>query len=766
MGNGVIMLACLTCGHVLPVTPNIATGILCGKCGGSLFSVDGDDEQYSLSCPKCKKEFLIDRGKQFNCREFSHCNLHIFSFSPVLYVRKEQQIEQQIEQQLEQQLKKQIVQMETKNKSIISYPICREAIENIKALLPRDKKKIGIITGSERDHILYEHNDELIEELKKKYHIFIFDSKLFTQENFVEMNESDLVIGQYTNTLKYAFILRIPTIVIHTEVNIPYSAEVVLFGQKKHELSLLLQSIEDVLSKPSLSYCIVTYNRKDITKECLDAIYKYKRTNEDVIIIDNASIDGIKEILKGGHNTSYIFNKSNIGCTLARNAVMRIAQGRTLLVLDSDQIIVSDTVHKMRLCGADIVGSEGWAIDKNGITQHMPIEATNIDYVGAGGMMISKQKAEALNYFDEQFVPGYYEDPDFCIRAKNRGYTIEVCDSGIIHKGPGMDKALGDKTKEIKDENRKKFITKWTNYNNKAKATSTRPSILMLVDVPAWAWDVKAKNIQKYLADDYNIQIRYQHEYGDFVNDNFDIYFVFDCIFVRRLAGKASNRIIGGVTAHTYVNFDGYKELLKRCGAVHANSMLLYEEAKQLNPNVFYTPNGVDEKLFKFVDRDAREIFRVGYVGKSHDRKGFNNFIVPACQKAGADLRAQTSKYNEKDKIDPSDMPEFYKGVDCVVIASDMDGTPNQLLEAAATGRTFVGVPIGNVPEFHNSKNGFIVERKIDAIAEKIEWLKKHRKQCKIMGIEARKTIEAGWAWKQQSQNYKKLFDFILSNLS
>lgn len=756
MGDKII-LHCCTCEREQELKIGVASGIICGKCGGSRLEIEGGCSQYTLTCPKCKKEFFVNRGEAFDCREFSHCGLHIFSFS---FNNSSIGISKSITDipKLNQ----------PKKNNILSLPLSLQEITLIKNSFSDEikaKKKIGIVVSPEHNHKVYDQHNELISILSKRYHVFVFDDRNFNQIELIKLNECDLVIGQYTNIMKNALILHLPTIILHAEVNIPFNAEVCLFGLKKADLSLLVQQVDDILSTPSMSYCIVTCNNKAKAIECLDAIFRYRRANEEVVIVDNASIDGLGEYLnKTRYNTQIIYNNKNIGCILARNQAMKAARGRSLLVLDSDQVISANTVHNIRLCRADIVGTEAWIVSKAGVTQKVGIN-DKFDYVGAGGMFLSKQLAETMQYFDDQFAPCYYEDVDFSLRARERGYSIQCCDTNITHHGPSMSSVMGKEAEIVKERSRQKFIMKWNQETKKAMAVSTRPQILMLVDVSGWAWDVKAQNIKKHLADDYNIYIRYQHEYGDFITDNFDLYFVFDCVYVRRLAGKASEKIIGGVTAHTYVNFEGYKELLKRCGTVHANSMMLYNELKLINSNAFYVPNGVDIDLFRFVEMDIAKEFTVGYVGKSHDRKGFNNFVVPACKKAGVKLKAQTAKYNDKEKIEPCNMPAFYNDVDCIIIASDMDGTPNQLLEAAAIGRAFVGVNIGNVPEFHNidNSNGFLVDRNIDKIAEKIEFLKINREACKWMGIEARKTIESGWTWEIQAQNYKKMFEAALN---
>lgn len=309
----------------------------------------------------------------------------------------------------------------------------------------------------------------------------------------------------------------------------------------------------------------------------------------------------------------------------------------------------------------------------------------------------------------------------------------------------------------------------WSSKKRRLRTVSSgKPSIMLLVDVPGWAWDYKAKQITRYLSDEFNFSVLYWSDFkyrwfSAYVNrQRFDLHFTFECNFVPHLKGTDYRRLITGVTAHTYVNFENYQNLLKTAYAVHANSRILFDEIKKINPNCYYVPNGVDESHFQFKERDLRQPFTAAYVEKNTKRKGFENYVVPACQKAGVPLKSLTAKYHHPDRLPREEMPEFYRDIDVVLIASDMDGTPNQLLEAAAVGRTFIGNKIGNVPEFANGRNGFIVERNVEDYAEKLVWLKNHRETCREMGREARKSIEHHWTWAAQAENYRHLFRKVL----
>lgn len=297
---------------------------------------------------------------------------------------------------------------------------------------------------------------------------------------------------------------------------------------------------------------------------------------------------------------------------------------------------------------------------------------------------------------------------------------------------------------------------------------SGKPKILMIADVPNWAWDVKARQIIKHLDYWFEFDLKFSGDLSGkgLLSDSYDLYFTFECNFAPYLDGLPKEKKITGVTAHTYVNFPNYKDLLNSCGTVHANSRLLYKELIKIHPDVHYVPNGVDENLFKFVPRDTSDEFRACFVGKPSVRKGLEDYIRPACEKAGVTLKERSGRVNDLGRIPHDQMPLFYQDVDVILISSDMDGTPNMLLEGASVGRTFIGNKIGNVPEFLvRNKNGFMVRRDVDSYVEKLKILKDNRDLCRDMGEAARKTVEKGWTWSIQSKNYKDLFRWVLRKI-
>ena len=378
-----------------------------------------------------------------------------------------------------------------------------------------------------------------------------------------------------------------------------------------------------------------------------------------------------------------------------------------------------------------------------------------IAYVGGGGMVVKKEAAERVDYLDENYAPAWFEDTDFCYKLRKAGYKIDY------HPNPNIEH-LGHQTvhnqkdfdsQKAWDKSHQYFMNKW--YNNPKEKwygiKGRKPKINIMMDVKGWAWWNKANQKIKWLSDDFDIELVFCW------NEDYDLIFSYE----RKRPNDPDKKYISGITAHVWKNIPNFEKIMREATAIHANSMLLYNEIKHLNPKCYYVPNGVDEEQFYFKERDISKPFTVGYVGKDHPRKGILDIIPEACKRAGVNLKKQVCRWNSCNKIDHSKMPEFYHDIDCVLIASDMDGTPNMLLEAASCGRTFIGNRIGNVPEFYNGENmnGFIVNNKnINEYVEYLRILKNDRKKCRDMGYNARKEIERNWTWKIQAENYRKMF--------
>ncbi|HUV84105.1 MAG TPA: glycosyltransferase, partial [Methanosarcinales archaeon] len=212
------------------------------------------------------------------------------------------------------------------------------------------------------------------------------------------INECDVVISPDTGLAHIASAFKVPTVWLFTHIdgkirtknydnvevcqNIPEDCPSkgvpcwynVLCDKERTENSFnppcsialepvsALEKIRAILSKPNVSYCVVFKDNEEITNECINRILKYKKYNDELILIDDGSEKKLFNYLKENESITIIRNSKNKGCVIARNQAMKRAKGEYLFILDNDQYISGISTHKMMCTEGDIIGVEGWSM--------------------------------------------------------------------------------------------------------------------------------------------------------------------------------------------------------------------------------------------------------------------------------------------------------------------------------------------------------------------------------------------------------------------
>lgn len=98
---------------------------------------------------------------------------------------------------------------------------------------------------------------------------------------------------------------------------------------------------------PNVSVCIPTYDREHFLKETLDSVFAQTYKDFEVVIVDDGSTDGTKQMLeKNGYKVRYYWQE-NRGDAAARNKLIELAQGKYISFLDSDDLLYPDAIERM-----------------------------------------------------------------------------------------------------------------------------------------------------------------------------------------------------------------------------------------------------------------------------------------------------------------------------------------------------------------------------------------------------------------------------------
>ena len=245
-----------------------------------------------------------------------------------------------------------------------------------------------------------------------------------------------------------------------------------------------------------LSIIIVNYNTKDLLKRCLQSVIsdwllvikvqlstaRNQLPTAEVIVIDNGSTDGSEKYLRSQISNlktkiknlklKVLLNKTNLGFAKAVNQGIKQARGKAIFLLNPDTIVKPESLKKLlefekkvspAIVGVRMLNSDGsiqgsvfnlptvkraieefWLGKKGAFSKYAPFEdkPIEVESVSGGAMLISKKVIEKIGLFDERYFM-YFEDLDYCRRARKAGFKIWYLPTAeIIHEHGASGKFL------------------------------------------------------------------------------------------------------------------------------------------------------------------------------------------------------------------------------------------------------------------------------------------------------------------------------------
>jgi len=300
--------------------------------------------------------------------------------------------------------------------------------------------------------------------------------------------------------------------------------------------------------------------------------------------------------------------------------------------------------------------------------------------------------------------------------------------------------------------------------------------ILLVADVPGWAWDHKADAIIRNLSHLHDIDKIYCRS-ADYEKINPRSY---DAIHFFGWQGSPwVDLCTTAVSSHNFRRDIPYaqREISKFRG-VSAVCRLIYNELKSLNLKcpVYLCENGVETDWFTPpYKKKSTDDFVVGWSGQvsheSTDQHGYHNILMPLKKELehnGVKLKIITN--NWQNAMPHREMINFYHGLDVMLHTGHLTGTPNPIFEAASCEVPVLSTTIGSANDMIvNGKNGFLFElfdnfpkdaaKVVTNIYNGIMYLANNRDVCESLGKEARKTVVRDWTWKERAKQWLPLFE-------
>ena len=235
-----------------------------------------------------------------------------------------------------------------------------------------------------------------------------------------------------------------------------------------------------------ISVIIVSYNTRDILRQCLNALFAHSTDVEmEVLVVDNDSRDGSPAMVcQEFPLVTLVANDVNLGFAAANNQAFALARGEFILLLNPDAFVKEGAIAKALeflrqtplcgICGGRIVDQDGRvrpsarrfpnALAKffalSGLSSRFPDSplfnrrdfggfahdrVREVDWVPGTFTLLRREMLDEIGFFDERFFM-YYEETDLCLRAKKAGWQVFfIPDAEVEHIGGASSRTRQDK---------------------------------------------------------------------------------------------------------------------------------------------------------------------------------------------------------------------------------------------------------------------------------------------------------------------------------
>lgn len=238
-----------------------------------------------------------------------------------------------------------------------------------------------------------------------------------------------------------------------------------------------------------VSIILVSYNTKDLTRDCLKSVYeKTEGLESDIWVVDNASSDGSQQMVKEEFpDVKLIESPENLGFGRANNIAIKQSDAKYCFLLNTDTVLVNNAVKILFDCmekpeNSDVGACGGQLYNADMTFQHSVGEFDTLeklrrkalginfielrcrykhifktqikkqnekqkdnpqifsptyepDFIIGADLMLRKSALKQVGLFDERIFM-FGEEAELCFRLKKNEFRIMfVPESTIIHFG-------------------------------------------------------------------------------------------------------------------------------------------------------------------------------------------------------------------------------------------------------------------------------------------------------------------------------------------
>lgn len=224
------------------------------------------------------------------------------------------------------------------------------------------------------------------------------------------------------------------------------------------------KNLNFVKKRNELTIIILSFNRVNMTEQCISSIINNSVIDCEIIVLDNASSKStqkeLKELDKKYSRLKVIFSDKNLGCGGGRTEALKYVKTKYVMFLDNDIEVTPSSLENMYdlidetpdcvAVTSKMVFPNGciqfngldYIINDNVISYHFiddakKFDAENTDGIKKikwinGGSTIFKVDILLKYPFDKRLAKYYYEDFDWSLSNQKNGFSYYVCSNSIL----------------------------------------------------------------------------------------------------------------------------------------------------------------------------------------------------------------------------------------------------------------------------------------------------------------------------------------------
>lgn len=212
---------------------------------------------------------------------------------------------------------------------------------------------------------------------------------------------------------------------------------------------------------PFIGIVVPVWNALAYTLACLDSLAKLSYPRVEVVVVDNGSTDGTSEAIRDRYREVVLIrNERNMGFAHACNqglAHVFAHKAEFALLLNNDTLVAPDMLLRLVDAaqsnpGAGILGPKICYADRPDVPWFTGIRFKGqiyivrtaspkyqvqsdvpvlVDFISGCGMLIHRTVYDTIGGLSTDYFM-YYEDLDFCLRAKHAGFGVMYVPSALM----------------------------------------------------------------------------------------------------------------------------------------------------------------------------------------------------------------------------------------------------------------------------------------------------------------------------------------------